>query len=198
MTCSVWASSRKWVTSLLVTSSPHPATVSPTLVRNSLSWPPPSRCWRCCSLPNQGPFNESAYRGRQMQAGVAKHKCALQSGFFDATYRRIFEHEAESDPVRLERQYRIQQSKKNLGKAFLPCSGTKNPWEHRTLRGFLDWRIVSSICLVFVSSLVREDGSQAFSLHIDIDQERTCMVSGTRWHRFDWHWSRSQHHFYEF
>lgn len=76
---------------------------------------------------NQGPFNESAYRGRQMQAGVAKHKCALQSGFFDSTYRRIFEHEAESDPVRLERQYRIEQSKKNLSKAFLPCSGAKNP-----------------------------------------------------------------------
>lgn len=76
---------------------------------------------------NPGPFNESAYRGRQMQAGVARHKCALQSGFFDSAFRRIFEHEAETDPVRLERQYRIERSKKNLGKAFLPCSGTKNP-----------------------------------------------------------------------
>lgn len=75
----------------------------------------------------RGPFNESAYRGRQMQAGAARQKCALQSGFFDSTYRRIFEHEADSDPVRLERQYRIQQSKKNLSKAFLPCSGAKNP-----------------------------------------------------------------------
>lgn len=86
-----------------------------------------SSCSRCNVLSSRGPFNESAYRGRQMQAGAAKHKCALQSGFFDTSFKRIFEHEAESDPVRLERQHRLQQSKKNLSKAFLPCSGAKNP-----------------------------------------------------------------------
>lgn len=79
------------------------------------------------SLPNQGPFNESAYRGRQMQAGMAKQKCALQSGLFETSFKRIFEHEALSDPLRLARQYRIQQSKKNLSKAFLPCNGVKKP-----------------------------------------------------------------------
>ncbi|KAM4621372.1 cilia-and flagella-associated protein 96 [Polymixia lowei] len=73
------------------------------------------------------PFNESAYQNRQMQAGVAKHSCALQSGFFDSTFRRVFEREAFSDPLRLARQHRIQQAKKNLGKAFLPCNGTKKP-----------------------------------------------------------------------
>ncbi|KAM7388903.1 hypothetical protein PAMP_022907 [Pampus punctatissimus] len=70
-------------------------------------------------------FNESAYRSRQIQAGVAKQRCALQSGFFDKTFKRIYEQEALSDPVRLARQNRIQQAKKNLGKAFLPCNGIK-------------------------------------------------------------------------
>ncbi|XP_070693439.1 cilia-and flagella-associated protein 96 [Pempheris klunzingeri] len=73
------------------------------------------------------PFNESAHRSRQMQAGIAKQRCALQSGFFDKSFKRIFEREALSDPLRLARQYRIQQTKKNLGKAFLPCNGIKKP-----------------------------------------------------------------------
>ncbi|AWP12536.1 putative UPF0602 protein C4orf47 -like [Scophthalmus maximus] len=73
------------------------------------------------------PFNESAYRSRQMQAGMAIQRCALQNGFFDKSYKRIFEHEALSDPLRLTRQNRIKQAKKNLGKAFIPCHGVKKP-----------------------------------------------------------------------
>lgn len=76
-------------------------------------------------LSNLGNFNDSAYHGRQMQAGIAKQRCALQNGFFDKSFKRIFEHEALNDPLRLARQYRIQQSKKNLSKAFLPCNGVK-------------------------------------------------------------------------
>ena len=79
---------------------------------------------------NPGPFNESAYRSRQIQAGIALQHCALQSGFFEKSYKRIFEHEALSDPLRLARQNRIQQAKKNLGKAFVPYSGVKKPWEN--------------------------------------------------------------------
>ncbi|XP_059202787.1 UPF0602 protein C4orf47 homolog [Centropristis striata] len=71
------------------------------------------------------PFNESAYRSRQMQAGISKQRCALQNGFFDKSFKRIFEREALSDPLRLARQNRIQQAKKNLGKTFLPCNGVK-------------------------------------------------------------------------
>ncbi|XP_028272681.1 cilia-and flagella-associated protein 96 [Parambassis ranga] len=71
------------------------------------------------------PFNEAAYRSRQMQAGVAKQRCALQSGFFDKSFKRIFEREALNDPIRLARQNRVQQAKKNLGKAFMPCNGIK-------------------------------------------------------------------------
>uniref|UniRef100_A0A8D0A6F1 Cilia-and flagella-associated protein 96 n=1 Tax=Sander lucioperca TaxID=283035 RepID=A0A8D0A6F1_SANLU len=77
--------------------------------------------------PTIRPFNESAYRSRQMQAGVAKQRCALQNGFFDKSFKRIFEREALSDPLRLARQNRIQLTKKNLGKAFLPCNGVKKP-----------------------------------------------------------------------
>uniref|UniRef100_A0A3B4WYI0 Cilia-and flagella-associated protein 96 n=1 Tax=Seriola lalandi dorsalis TaxID=1841481 RepID=A0A3B4WYI0_SERLL len=75
--------------------------------------------------PSSRPFNESAYRSRQMQAGVATQRCALQSGFFDKSFKRVFEREALSDPLRLAQQNRIQQAKKNLGKAFLPSNGVK-------------------------------------------------------------------------
>lgn len=81
-------------------------------------------------FPKPGPFNESAYYGRQMQAGMAKQRCALQSGFFDKSFKRVFEREAMSDPLRLARQNRILQAKKNLGKAFLPCNGAKKLWEN--------------------------------------------------------------------
>ncbi|XP_008292509.1 cilia-and flagella-associated protein 96 [Stegastes partitus] len=77
--------------------------------------------------PVSSPFNESAYRSRQMQAGVAAQRCALQSGFFDKSFKRIFEREALSDPLRIARQQRIQQARKNLSKAFLPCNGVKTP-----------------------------------------------------------------------
>lgn len=78
---------------------------------------------------NPGPFNESAHRSRQMLAGVSKQRCALQNGFFDQSFKRIFEREALSDPVRLARQNRNQQNNKNLGKAFLPCNRVTQPWE---------------------------------------------------------------------
>ncbi|XP_012731715.1 UPF0602 protein C4orf47 homolog [Fundulus heteroclitus] len=76
---------------------------------------------------NSRSFNESAYQGCQMQAGVTKQLCALQSGFFDKSFKRIFEKEALSEPLRLARRNRMQQAKRNVGKAFLPCSGTKKP-----------------------------------------------------------------------
>ncbi|KAI4799952.1 hypothetical protein KUCAC02_016490, partial [Chaenocephalus aceratus] len=62
-----------------------------------------------------------------MLAGVSKQRCALQNGFFDQSFKRIFEREALSDPVRLARQNRNQQNNKNLGKAFLPCNRVTQP-----------------------------------------------------------------------
>ncbi|XP_075869764.1 cilia-and flagella-associated protein 96-like [Nelusetta ayraudi] len=104
------------------------------------------------------PFNEAAYRGRQMQAGAAKHKCALQSGFFDATFRRVFEREEQSDPVRSERQHRRQQSKRNLGKAFLPCGGAKNPCGSGTYHGTLTQPIEAMSPLLVGQKVHRSPG----------------------------------------
>lgn len=73
----------------------------------------------------KGPFNESAYKNKQMLSGGNKTKCALQTGYFDTQFKRIFEREALTDPIKIERQYRIQQTKKNLSKAFLPSNGEK-------------------------------------------------------------------------
>ncbi|XP_016147459.1 cilia-and flagella-associated protein 96 isoform X3 [Sinocyclocheilus grahami] len=71
------------------------------------------------------PFNDSAYKNKQMLSGPGKSKSALQVGYFDTQFKRIFEREALTDPVKIERQYRIQQTKRNIGKAFLPSNGEK-------------------------------------------------------------------------
>ncbi|XP_028815499.1 cilia-and flagella-associated protein 96 isoform X2 [Denticeps clupeoides] len=73
------------------------------------------------------PFNESAQKDKQMLTGGAKTKSALQAGYFDPQFKRIFEREALTDPVKLQRQHRMQEAKKNLGKAFLPGGGEAKP-----------------------------------------------------------------------
>jgi len=50
-----------------------------------------------------------------------------KAGYFDSQFKRILEKEAYSDPVKLRRQERLNQSKRNLGKAFLPNNGGKLP-----------------------------------------------------------------------
>ncbi|XP_071313948.1 LOW QUALITY PROTEIN: cilia-and flagella-associated protein 96 [Trachinotus anak] len=79
--------------------------------------------------PPTCPFNESFYRSQQRLRWtcMAQQRCALQSGFFNKSFKRIFECEALSDPLRLARQNHIQQAKKNLGKAFLPSNSVKKP-----------------------------------------------------------------------
>jgi len=54
-----------------------------------------------------------------------KTMSALQAGYFEPQFVRIFDGEAYSDPVQLRRRYRLAESKKNLGKAFLPTNGEK-------------------------------------------------------------------------
>ncbi|KFO99400.1 UPF0602 protein C4orf47 [Calypte anna] len=73
------------------------------------------------------PFNEAANKNRQMLPGGSKTLSALQAGYFDPQFVRVFEAEAYSDPVRLRRRYRMTESKKNLGTAFLPTDGDKWP-----------------------------------------------------------------------
>ncbi|XP_060782943.1 cilia-and flagella-associated protein 96 [Neoarius graeffei] len=71
------------------------------------------------------PFNEAAYKNKQMLVSGPKKKSALQAGYFDTQFKRIFENEAITDVLKIQRQYQIQQAKKNLAKAFLPSSGEK-------------------------------------------------------------------------
>ncbi|XP_046876239.1 UPF0602 protein C4orf47 homolog [Hypomesus transpacificus] len=73
------------------------------------------------------PFNESAQKNKQMMTGGPKSRSSLQAGYFDSHFKRIFEREALSDPAKLARQYRNQQAKRNIGKAFLPSNGEKKP-----------------------------------------------------------------------
>lgn len=75
----------------------------------------------------KGPFNEAASKNRQMLSEGSKTLSALQAGYFDPQFKRIFNGEAYSNPVQLRRRYRLAESKKNLGKAFLPSNGDKLP-----------------------------------------------------------------------
>ncbi|NXP08517.1 CD047 protein, partial [Thinocorus orbignyianus] len=72
-------------------------------------------------------FNEAAGKNRQMLPGGSKMMSALQAGYFEPQFVRIFDGEAYSDAVQLRRRYRLAESKKNLGKAFLPSNGDKLP-----------------------------------------------------------------------
>lgn len=60
-----------------------------------------------------------------MLPGGSKVRSALQAGYFDDKYTRVFESEGYSDAVKRRRQDRLKESKKNIGKAFLPSSGEK-------------------------------------------------------------------------
>ncbi|KAM4673076.1 cilia-and flagella-associated protein 96 isoform 2-T2 [Amazona ochrocephala] len=73
------------------------------------------------------PFNEAASKNKQMLPGGSKTMSALQAGYFDPEFVRVFNGEAYADPVQLRRRYRLAESKKNLGKAFLPSNGDKWP-----------------------------------------------------------------------
>ncbi|KAG8453714.1 hypothetical protein GDO86_000370 [Hymenochirus boettgeri] len=75
--------------------------------------------------PGSKPFNESASKNRQILPGGSKTMANTLGGYFDSQFKRVFEGESYSDPLKQRRQYRMQQSKKNLGKPFVPSSGEK-------------------------------------------------------------------------
>ena len=83
----------------------------------------PSGLSVCLSAP--GPFNLSAYKGRQMMVGSTKSKTAYQTGYFGKTFDRVMEGEAYSDPVKQRRQNKLTEAQKNLSKAFVPSSVSK-------------------------------------------------------------------------
>lgn len=61
-----------------------------------------------------------------MLPGGSKTKSALPggSGYFQG-FSRMMEGEAYSDPIKMRRQNRLKESKKNIAKAFLPSNGEK-------------------------------------------------------------------------
>ena len=75
--------------------------------------------------PGSLAFNESANKGKQMLSGGIKTRTAKQDGYFNEKFNRVFESEAYSDPIKMRRQHRINEAKKNIGKPFLPSSGEK-------------------------------------------------------------------------
>uniref|UniRef100_A0A8C5P6S6 Cilia-and flagella-associated protein 96 n=1 Tax=Leptobrachium leishanense TaxID=445787 RepID=A0A8C5P6S6_9ANUR len=72
-------------------------------------------------------FNESASKNRQIIPGGSKSMANATGGYFDGEFKRIFERESYSDPLKERRKYRIDQAKRNMGKSFLPSSGEIKP-----------------------------------------------------------------------
>ncbi|XP_025090518.1 UPF0602 protein C4orf47 homolog isoform X2 [Pomacea canaliculata] len=71
-------------------------------------------------------FNDSAGKGKQMLPGGSKERSTgLQAGYFNEKFNRVFEGESYSDPIRLKRIFRMKESKKNLGKPFMPTNAEK-------------------------------------------------------------------------
>ncbi|CAN0051378.1 cilia-and flagella-associated protein 96 isoform X1 [Lampetra fluviatilis] len=72
-------------------------------------------------------FNAAANHGRQMLTEGPKSRSALPAGYFSQGFTRVMQGEAYSDPIKIRRQRRLQEAKKNLGKALLPSSCPKKP-----------------------------------------------------------------------
>ncbi|XP_028932201.1 UPF0602 protein C4orf47 homolog isoform X2 [Ornithorhynchus anatinus] len=73
------------------------------------------------------PFNEAASKKKQMLPGGTKVMSDLQPGYFEPHFIRTFEGEGYTNMNQLRRRYLLEETKKNLGKAFLPSSGEKKP-----------------------------------------------------------------------
>ncbi|XP_072519753.1 cilia-and flagella-associated protein 96 [Salminus brasiliensis] len=109
------------------------------------------------------PFNESAQKNKQMLTGVPKKKSALQAGYFDTQFKRIFEKEALTDFIKIQRQYKIQQAKKNIGKAFLPSSGEKKPSGIGSYYGTLGGSIQAMSPLQVPKKLYKSPGKNMYT-----------------------------------
>lgn len=70
-------------------------------------------------------FNEAAEKGKQMLTEGSKDRSALQAGYFQKGFTRVFEGESYTDPIKIRRQNRLKEMQKNIAKPFLPSSGEK-------------------------------------------------------------------------
>ncbi|KAK3091674.1 hypothetical protein FSP39_021731 [Pinctada imbricata] len=70
-------------------------------------------------------FNDAASKGKQMVPEGTKARSALQAGYFDTKFGRVFEGESYTDPIKLRRQHRLKEMQRNIGKPFQPSSGDK-------------------------------------------------------------------------
>ena len=52
-------------------------------------------------------FNTSAAKGKQMMTTGSKSNSAHQSGYFEPTFKRIMEHEAFIDPVKVKLDFTV-------------------------------------------------------------------------------------------
>ncbi|XP_062514309.1 cilia-and flagella-associated protein 96-like [Corticium candelabrum] len=75
--------------------------------------------------PNSKPFHELDPKCKPFAMDGSKTRSSTQAGYFSKAFDRIMQGEAFSDLVKLRRQHKISEAKKNIGSAFVPSSGTK-------------------------------------------------------------------------
>ncbi|OAF66590.1 hypothetical protein A3Q56_05696 [Intoshia linei] len=65
-------------------------------------------------------FNSNACKGKQLMTSNSKPISNTQSGYFSKKFDRILEGEAYTDKIKLKRQFRIKEKRKQVGKTFIP------------------------------------------------------------------------------
>lgn len=73
------------------------------------------------------PFNMSASKDKQMMVDGLKLKAGNQDGYFSKKFDRVMEGEAYSDMIKIRRQWRLKELKKNLAGPYVPPAACKEP-----------------------------------------------------------------------
>merc|ERR1711914_33963 len=78
--------------------------------------------------PDSKPFNQNAFKGKQMMTSRNIKQTALQTGYFESKFNRILTGEAYIEPTQVKKQRRIERSRKMIGrKIWFPSDGQKEP-----------------------------------------------------------------------
>ena len=76
--------------------------------------------------PDSKPFNQNAFKGKQMMTSRNIKQTALQTGYFESKFNRILTGEAYIEPTQVKKQRRIERSRKMIGrKIWFPSDGQK-------------------------------------------------------------------------
>jgi len=71
------------------------------------------------------PINVNAGKGKQFANPFPKERAANQDGYFEDTFKRIYEKEAYSDIIRMRRLHRLKERQRSIAGHFIPTTAEK-------------------------------------------------------------------------